>query len=376
MATTASPVLVSAYNPFNAGSGHVRPNLMVNPGLVYDAGFGDYLSFLKGQGLIGNAVPAIDASDLNQPSLSVGDLAGVQTLTRRVTNVGGAAATYNATVVNPTGFTVSVNPSSLAIAAGETKSFTVTVTRTDGPLNTFRFGSLTWSDGTHSVRSPIAIRPVAIAAPSQVNLTGAPTGTSTIAIKTGYNGALAYAVRGLVPSQVFSGTVADDPTDAFATGNPAGNQGIVTHDIVVPAGAALLRVSMFDEETDGEDDIDLYLYRINADSTLTLVGTSGNGTSAEQIQITPAAAGATYRLFVHGWGTDGPDAVYKAHAWALGTTSAGNLTVTGPATATIGGTGTVNLAWTGLEAGKKYLGQIRYNEGATTHATTIVRIDG
>ena len=68
--------------------------------------------------------------------------------------------------------------------------------------------------------------------------------------------------------------------------------------------------------------------------------------------------------------------MYKVHSWALGTADAGNMTVTGPAAATIGGSGTVNLSWTGLEVGKRYLGQIRYNEGATTHATTIVRIDG
>jgi Fibronectin type-III domain len=54
----------------------------------------------------------------------------------------------------------------------------VTITRTDGPLNTFRFGSLTWSDGTHSVRSPISVRPVAIAAPAQLNLTGTSGATS------------------------------------------------------------------------------------------------------------------------------------------------------------------------------------------------------
>jgi hypothetical protein len=53
----------------------------------------------------------------------------------------------------------------------------------------------------------------------------------------------------------------------------------------------------------------------------------------------------------------------------------GGATSAGPATATIGGTGTVNLSWTGLDTGKRYLGQIRYDEGATTHATTIVRVD-
>jgi hypothetical protein len=82
---------------------------------------------------------------------------------------------------------------------------------------------------------------------------------------------------------------------------------------------------------------------------------------------------------VHGWETDGPDANYSLHSWVLGTTDAGNMTVTGPTTATIGGTGTVNLSWSGLEAGKRYFGQIRYDEvvGATTttHGTTIVRVD-
>jgi subtilisin family serine protease len=370
--TTSRPGLIQ---PFNVGSGHVRPNAMVDPGLVYDAGFSDYLAFLKGQGLCcasSASIPALDASDLNQPSLAVGDLAGVQTLTRRVTNVGGSAATYTATVAAPAGFTVST-PAPLTLAAGETKSFSVTITRTDAPLNTYRFGSLTWSDGTHSVRSPIVIRPVAIAAPAELTLSGT-SGATSFGIKTGYDGPLAYAARGLIPSQVFSGTVPDDPTNNFNTANPAGNQGIVTHDIVVPAGTSVFRISMFDAETDGDDDIDLYLYRVNADSSLTLVGASGGGTSAEQIQLANPTA-ATYRLFVHGWETDGPDANYSLHSWTLGTADAGNMTVTGPAVATIGGTGTVNLSWTGLEAGKRYLGQIQYNEGATTHGTTIVRVD-
>jgi hypothetical protein len=376
MATTAHQNIVGGYSPFGAGSGQVQPNKAVNPGLVYDAGFSDYLAFLKGQGLCcasSAGIPALDASDLNQPSLSVGDLAGVQTLTRRVTSVGGSAATYNATVVAPAGFTVNVSPTSFAIPAGGTQQYTVTITRTDAPVNVFRFGSLTWSDGTHSVKSPIAVRPVAIAAPAQLNLTGT-SGATSYGIRMGYNGNLAYAKRGLIPSQVFSGTVPDDPASNFNTGNPAGNQGIRTHDIVVPAGTSIFRINMFDAETDGDDDIDLYLYRVNADNSLTLVGLSGGGTSAEQIQLVNPAA-ATYRLFVHGWETDGPDANYSLHSWTLGTSDAGNMTVTGPSTATIGGSGTVNLSWTGLDAGKRYLGQIRYNQDATTHATTIVRVD-
>jgi subtilisin family serine protease len=375
IATTADALSRAGLNqPFNTGSGHVRPNLAIDPGLVYDASYSDYLSFLQGQNCncLPPSVPAIDASDLNQPSLAVGDLAGVQTLKRKVTNVG-PAGTYTATVSAPAGFTVNVNPATLNLASGATGNFEVTITRTDASLNTYRFGSLTWSDGSHTVRSPIVVRPVAIAAPAELTLAGT-NGATSYTIKTGYNGTLAYAKRGLIPSQVFSGTVPDDPTNNFNTGNPAGNQGISTHDIVVPAGTSVFRISMFDPETDGADDIDLYLYRIDGGS-LTLVGNSGSGTSAEQIQLNNPTA-ATYRLFVHGWQTEGPDANYSLHSWTLGTSDAGNMTVTGPSTATIGGSGTVNLSWTGLDAGKRYLGTILYQEGATTHATTIVRVDG
>ena len=376
IATTANPTGVVTTSPLAAGSGFVKPNLAENPGIVYDVDYLGYLAFLKGQKLCclaSTTISAIDASDLNQPSLAVGDLPGVQTLRRTVTNVTTLPATYTASVTAPTGYTVTVNPTTLEIPAGGQASFDVTITRTSGPFNTYRFGALTWSDGVHSARSPIVVRPVAIAAPAQVDGTGS-SGELSYSIKTGYDGSLSYAKRGLIASTPISGTVSDDPTDDFDTGHPAENQGITTHDIVVPAGTSVLRVSMFDPETDGADDLDLYLYRVNADASLTLVGISGTPTSAEQIQLTNPTA-ATYRLFVHGWQTDGPDANYTLHTWALGTADAGNMAVTGPAAATTGGSHTINLSWNGLVAGQKYFGAILYQEGATTHGTTYVRID-
>jgi subtilisin family serine protease len=374
LATTADATSRAGLGaPFNVGSGQVRPNRSVDPGLVYDAGFGDYVSFLKGQGLITNNVPVLDASDLNQPSLAVGDLAGSQVLRRRVTNVGATPATYVSTVVAPAGFNVSVSPSSLTLNAGATRDFQVTITRTTGPFNTYRFGSLTWSDATHAVRSPIVVRPVALAAPAALQFTGA-SGSASYGIKTGYDGALAYARRGLIPAATETRTVADDPTSNFNTGNPDGNQGIQVHDVIVPAGAALARFSLFDASTDGNHDLDLYVYVVNADASKTLVGISGGGTSTEQVTL-PSPAAATYQVYVHGWETDGPDANYTLFSWVLGDSAVPNWTVTGPATATTGGAGTVNVTWTGLTTGEKYLGQVLYQEGATTHATTIVRVD-
>jgi subtilisin family serine protease len=356
--------------PFNTGSGHVRPNLATNPGLVYDAEYADYLSFLQGQNCacLPASVPAIDASDLNQPSISIGDLAGSQKVTRTVTNVGGSAATYNAAVSAPAGFSVVVSPTTLNVAAGASASYDVTITRNGAPLGSYRFGSLTWSDGSHSVRSPIVVRAVAIAAPAQLNGAG-PSGSIPFSVKTGFSpGPLNTAVRGLIPAATQAGHVNDDPNNSFSQSG----QGITKHDFVIPAGTTYARVSLFDEFTDGNDDLDLYVYN----PANMPVGSSGGGTAAEEVNLVSPAAG-TYTVYVHGWQTDGPDANYTLFTWALGSVAAGNATVTpASAPAGIGTTVPLTLDWSGLTAGTKYLGSLAYSDGATPAGTTIVRVDG
>ncbi|MGH3083821.1 MAG: S8 family serine peptidase, partial [Gaiellaceae bacterium] len=180
---------------FRQGAGHVRPNSAADPGLVYDHGFNDWLAFLCGTttGVSPATCTALqaagysfDPSDVNVPSIAIGDLAGVQTVTRKVTNVGGSTATYNASVTGMAGINVNVSPSSLTLNPGETKSFTVTFTRTTAELNLYTGGQLAWSDGTHTVRSPLVIRPVALAAPTQVSGTGGPISYN---VKFGYTGA-------------------------------------------------------------------------------------------------------------------------------------------------------------------------------------------
>jgi hypothetical protein len=76
---------------FRQGAGHVQPNSAADPGLVYDSGFVQWLAFLvRHRPAHGVVLPGIkiDPSDLNVPSIAIGDLAGTQTVTRSVTNVG------------------------------------------------------------------------------------------------------------------------------------------------------------------------------------------------------------------------------------------------------------------------------------------------
>jgi subtilisin family serine protease len=363
---------------FRQGAGHVRPNSAVDPGLVYNNGLNDWLAFLCGTtngvnpstcSSLAGAGYSFNPSDLNEASLAIGDLAGTETLTRKVTNVGSSTATYTPSVTGMSGVTTLVTPSSLTLSPGATGSYTVKFTRTTAALNAYSTassGQLTWTDGTHVVRSPIVTRPVALGAPAQVDGTG---GNINYTVKFGYDGPFSATGRGLVPATTAAGNVADDPGDSFSPGGP----GTTSFDYVVPAGTTYARFSTFNAFTDGADDLDLYVYRCPC-TPGTLVGSSGGGTADEQVSLVNPTA-ATYRVWVHGFATDGPDSNFTLFSWALGSSSAGNMTVTAPSTAVTGTTGNINLAFSGLAAGTKYLGSVAYSGIAGLPNPTIVRVD-
>ncbi|KAF3319712.1 subtilisin-like protease SBT5.3 [Carex littledalei] len=159
-------VFVTA-TPFSYGSGHVNPNAAADPGLVYDLNATDYLNFLCSLGYNSTQLSSfepgyqcpsnrLDIKDLNYPSFSIYNLTGSVTVTRTVKNVG-PAGTYTATVEEPRGIRVKVEPDSLKFGAGEEKKFKVTF-NVDTPSSNYVFGSITWSDGRQYVRSPVAVR--------------------------------------------------------------------------------------------------------------------------------------------------------------------------------------------------------------------------
>ena len=355
--------------PFAYGAGQVVPNSAVNPGLVYNSGFTQWLGFLCGTGqLNASYCPAIgiDPSDLNYPSISVAELAGTQTVTRTVTNVG-PAGTYNVSVNGLAGVTVAVSPSSLTLASGESASYTVTFTTTaSATIGAYTNGSLTWSDGVHNVTSPLVVRPVQLAAPDEVSSSGTDASLS-FDVTFGYNGAFSAAAHGLVEGTKTDGNVPDDPNNSFA---PFGS-GTTLHRITVPAGSAHARFSLFDAYTDGNDDLDLYVYY----PTGAFAGGSGSGTSAEQVDIANPPAG-NYYVFVHGWQTDGADSNYTLFSWSVSATPGGSLTLdAAPAAAVLGSTESIDLSWAGLAPGNKYMGAVSYADAGGLFGLTLVRVD-
>ena len=168
------------------------------PGLVYDVTDDEFDAFACGTGS-----PAVEqqrcddlaaagfsfaAADLNQPSIAVGRLANERTVTRRVTNVSDESATYVASISPPAGIDVTVTPQSLSLPPGASAEYEVTFTLQSGPLDLWRFGSLSWTDNEHTVYSALAVRPITITAPSQVTDFGA-SGTLTFPVEFGYTGA-------------------------------------------------------------------------------------------------------------------------------------------------------------------------------------------
>src|SRR5690606_30459701 len=111
---------------------------------------------------------SFDPADLNQPSIALSRLTKTRTVTRRVTNVSDATGTYTVAIEPPPGISVLVSPSTLSIAPGQSAEFEVTLGYESGPLDLWRFGSLTWSDDTHAVRSVLGVRPTSIDAPAEV----------------------------------------------------------------------------------------------------------------------------------------------------------------------------------------------------------------
>ncbi|CAN4089172.1 unnamed protein product [Withania somnifera] len=168
--------------PFVHGSGHVDPNRALDPGLVYDIESSDYLSFLCSIGYGPSRIAPLTQNtssvncsehslaspgDLNYPSFSVVFMSeSVVRYKRVVKNVGrNANAVYEVKVNAPSSVEVRVTPNKLNFSKEKSSLSYEICFSSNGNVGMegvkgleSAFGSIEWSDGIHSVRSPIAVR--------------------------------------------------------------------------------------------------------------------------------------------------------------------------------------------------------------------------
>ncbi|KAJ0979055.1 hypothetical protein J5N97_014529 [Dioscorea zingiberensis] len=161
-------------NLHDTGAGEISPMKALRPGLVYETTTEDYLYFLCYYGYKEQVISAMAGTkfscpknsspelitNLNYPSISVARIDGTKntvSVTRTVTNVGPGNSTYSVTVEAPSGFIVRVSPEKLAFSKRWMKASYQVSFDVKGASKGYGFGSLTWSDGAHIVRSGFAV---------------------------------------------------------------------------------------------------------------------------------------------------------------------------------------------------------------------------
>lgn len=355
-------------DPFAQGAGHVDPTRFFDPGLLYLNGPDDWAAYLQGKGLADFGVEPIDGSDLNLASIAIGALSKPQTVTRTVTST--QAGTFTPSIDVP-GIDAVVEPAQLVFgAAGETQEYTVTFTRTTAPAEEWTTGSLTWTSGDTTVRSPIAIQPVTADAPAEVSGTGI-SGSTDVTFTPGVDGDLALNLGGLSPM-----TLLADPANPVAghSGNEqsgADTDGIVSWIVDVPEGTQLSRFTL-DSSDDTGSDLDLTVYRVVSPDDLRYYESwqSASGSADEQVTLQNPTAG-TYLIEASVYAFTEP---FTWDMW-FGNVSAGgegSLTATpNPVTAQQGVPATYTLSWSGLQPETRYLGLAQYGDSSVRTILTV-----
>lgn len=161
-------------SPHDTGVGEISPHRALHPGLVFETPTEDYLNFLCCYGYSEKNIKAMSKtkfkcpkasiedliSNVNYPSISIGKLdrhGPIKTVKRTVTNVGPTNSTYTAIVRRPKGLIVKVDPKNI-VFNGSTKRVSYNVSFFGKEARPgYNFGSVTWSDGRHHVRTVFSV---------------------------------------------------------------------------------------------------------------------------------------------------------------------------------------------------------------------------
>lgn len=331
------------------GAGHLNPNGALDTKLVYDSTNADHQAYFVG---------TKPGADVNLASITRGDVVGTATVTRTVTNKGAAAVTYTAAATLP-GYAIAVTPSSFTLAPGASQTFSVSMTPTTAAAETWSFGELVWngSDGS-ATRSPVSAKSIGIIVSSEITDTRA-TGSKAYTVGLGYTGRVQSTATGLVPAVRLSASVNQNPTSLLCFGT-------ATH-FDVPANSKLLRVQMFNSETQGgaSTDFDLYVQRnslANGSGTWSTVGTSALDGSDELVQLRYPQSGR-YRLCFVAYATGGSAKAFTINRWLVGPTVApATLRALGAGNVTAGGVAALAVAWQS-DAAVRSAGVVEYSAG-------------
>lgn len=388
--TTANPDVLreDATTPadvFDAGSGEIDPTLAADPGLVVEASTDDYVNYVAAvlPDAVDGDVSPIQPFDLNLPSISNSKLAGTASTSRTFTSVDSVAEHWTVAVEDLDGITATPSVSAFTIKPGQSREIGLDFQVGAAPLGDYAFGALVLTNGIRTVRVPISLKPVPLAAPSTIKVqTALASGTQAIPPRVGFAGQLRSLGWGLAaPSVKVGETITSSPTGGPFP-NPA-NDGTKVYPVNVPAATQLLSTRL--SNVDGGDantDLDLFLYvDSDHDGAITedddQVGSSASGSSLEHIELLPgegedAVPAGLYGVVVVGFTTKAPSSVYDLSTW-VETDATPDDPGTGPGikasgdpfTVTPGDEPALALDWSNVTKKGTYMGVVTYHSSAT-----------
>eukprot|EP00271_Cylindrocystis_brebissonii_P015536 TRINITY_DN38455_c0_g1_i1.p1 TRINITY_DN38455_c0_g1~~TRINITY_DN38455_c0_g1_i1.p1 ORF type:complete len:850 (-),score=83.20 TRINITY_DN38455_c0_g1_i1:1032-3581(-) len=151
---------------FAWGAGLVNTSGALDPGLVYDSSYMDYIGYLW---TIDNTVDlgtpytgsAIQGRDLNLPSIIVSTLSSTSvSVKRNVTRVGTRGSDFWFPIVtDPSGACVSISPLYFYLPIGASATYTATFKKTTGASD-YSFGSIKFTNGHYIVNTIIGVKTV------------------------------------------------------------------------------------------------------------------------------------------------------------------------------------------------------------------------
>lgn len=348
--TTTSPVASSG--TMAGGAGAANSATADDPGIVFDTTTSAWRRLLAGR---------LAPSELNQPSVAVGELIGRTTVVRRVTNVTSRTETYSSQVSGLRGVEVVVSPARFTLAPGQTRRIMLLLAaRSADRLDRFAQGTLTLSGVRHTARVPIAVRPRTVAAPEEVAGSGDAGGT-VVRGRSGTSAPVQVRSSGLVPADVTDVALRPGPFDTLTPRADADTLGRVLR---VPAGSDVLRVQL--DPTSAPRSLDLYVYRGG-----TLVDSATAADADRTVTLTAPAPG-DYTVYVHAGATDFATASGVLYSWVVGDGEGRRLRVPTSVRSAPGDRFSYRARWRGLDPDRRWLAVVRYGD---SEDATLLQVD-
>jgi hypothetical protein len=298
--------------------------------------------------------------------------------------------TWTASVEGLDGIAVTAAPTQFSVEPGQSVAVRFGFAPENPALDEYVDGAvvLTNSADGRTVRLPVVVRPEIFEASEQLNFGAvAPAGHAPLPVASGYEGQLSALAYGLARPEVHRNqTVGVDAEDENLDRIAQPGPGVAVFDLTVPGDAQVLAAELggadvADPFREPFADLDLYLFHDDEGD-----GFDGDDLVEESITGSPEALfvrspdPGAYRISVRGVGF-GSDATFDLTSWVLADSAPDVLSdPAGPGLAaggdplpvTVGGLGTLDLEWTGLEEPGVYLGLVTFHDSAVPNPGDVL----